>query len=378
MLAALVFSACSDTSVDEATIVAQNLENDAILFGTYLGNTQTTRADYVKGPITNGTGDQSLGNAKFGVFAYSTGALDYFTETTGWKATATNTYPNFMYNQDVASTDGTTWTYSPVKYWPNGIDALGSTTGYSSSSTTSQEAGVQKVSFFAYAPYAATTATPTDGALPTGVSAVKTSNTNGVTAISSNTSNSNVWVKYAMTDARDAEAVDLLWGTNGKASYIETDGTASTSATIGTGYNVDLTKQTVGEKVSFLFKHALAKVGGAKASGTESTTGNPASCAYKIVLDVDQITEGGTFDANQTLVTIEDVRIQDQTTAASDATVTTVTSGTSSMLKDGWFNIETGTWDVTGATTGATYNVIGQTGDKDASNHKYTLNEKVY
>lgn len=41
--------------------------------------------------------------------------------------------PEFMYNQHVTTVDGTTWTYTPTKYWPNNEN--------------------DQLSFFAYAPY---------------------------------------------------------------------------------------------------------------------------------------------------------------------------------------------------------------------------------
>ena len=61
-------------------------------------------------------------NTTFGVFAfYSTGNIGNL---------APNNKPNFMSNEDVHY-DGSTYTYAPVKYWPN--------TG--------------RLSFWAYAPY---------------------------------------------------------------------------------------------------------------------------------------------------------------------------------------------------------------------------------
>ena len=61
-------------------------------------------------------------NTTFGVFAYYTGTSTY----------RASSKPNFMYNEDVHY-DGSTYTYAPVKYWPN----------------TNKE----KISFWAYAPY---------------------------------------------------------------------------------------------------------------------------------------------------------------------------------------------------------------------------------
>lgn len=97
---------------------------NAIEFGTYLGRDAQT-----KGTITDI--DFLKGEDKgFGVTAFYTGQ-DAWT-----KEGRTAIAPNFMYNQQVTSTDGTNWSYSPVKYWPTMTGDM--------------------ISFFAYAPYNAT------------------------------------------------------------------------------------------------------------------------------------------------------------------------------------------------------------------------------
>lgn len=63
-------------------------------------------------------------NSTFGVFAY-------YTKTSNWNGNFT---PDFMYNEDV-SFDGTSYTYSPIKYWPNNTN--------------------EKITFWAYYPYSA-------------------------------------------------------------------------------------------------------------------------------------------------------------------------------------------------------------------------------
>lgn len=64
----------------------------------------------------------------FGVFACRTGKHPYVSSSISW---------NFMWNQKVEYSGGS-WTYSPVKYWPN---------------ETTDGAGDEYVTFFAYAPY---------------------------------------------------------------------------------------------------------------------------------------------------------------------------------------------------------------------------------
>lgn len=66
--------------------------------------------------------------------AYSTfGVFAYYTKTSNW-GNGNNFTPDFMYNEDVAF-DGTSYTYDPIKYWPNNTN--------------------DKITFWAYYPYSA-------------------------------------------------------------------------------------------------------------------------------------------------------------------------------------------------------------------------------
>lgn len=107
------------TSCSNDGVVNQAPQDNAIQFGAYLGNAAQSRGSVA---------DLSELAKGFGVFAYYTG-------NEAWASTTVTT-PNFMNNQQVTGTeaDGSyTWSYSPVKYWPNNEG--------------------DKVSFFAYAPY---------------------------------------------------------------------------------------------------------------------------------------------------------------------------------------------------------------------------------
>ena len=113
-VAAMAVSCSSDD------VVQQVQEDNAIQFSTYLGNAAQSRGSVVT------TGD--MATQGFGVYAYYTANVDF-------NAT-THVVANFMNNQKVTGTgsEGSyTWTYSPIKYWPNNEG--------------------DKVSFFAYAPY---------------------------------------------------------------------------------------------------------------------------------------------------------------------------------------------------------------------------------
>lgn len=106
-LAALAMTSCSMNDV-----VSE--QDNAINFGTYTGRgVQAKSAELKNTNLTN-----------FGVFASYT-AEDNFESTSPL---------NFMFNQLVTGTPSGSWTYSPKKYWPTDQD--------------------EKISFFAYAPYA--------------------------------------------------------------------------------------------------------------------------------------------------------------------------------------------------------------------------------
>ena len=388
-IVAVGFTACTQSDLLEGSTPDASLTSadNAIQFGTYLGKVESTRAVYEKGPIDNSDTDRGLKNAKFGVFAYQT-TSDYV--NTAPTEAPSNIAPNFMYNQEITwSTDK--WTYEPVKYWPNGIDAANAVNDPSKDAL--QDATyAKKLSFFAYAPYKAmadfnTAGTGTAGAtfpsaLSTGSNFKTASGTNGIIAMTTNEFIGNVWLKYLMPKANEAEAVDLLWGTNGKTSYSETDNENPTLSAIGDGYNMNLTKQIVGEKVKFLFKHALAKLGGSTVTGTQDLTAASSKCDFMVKVDVDNNYGSSQkdyfavdFDNTKTLVTVKDVLIEDAATAHTRDSRISETE--SDLFKDGWFNIETGTWDMTGAQKGGTLKINVQNGSEDTPNNKYTLNPQI-
>lgn len=109
---------------------------NAIQFGTYLGRDAQGRADIFK--------NDNLQDVGFGVYAYYTGQetwQEYKNSNPGFT-------PNFMKNTHVTYSSGS-WTYSPLKYWPNNTN--------------------DKVSFFAYAPYSKSSSNitaPTNGVIP--------------------------------------------------------------------------------------------------------------------------------------------------------------------------------------------------------------------
>lgn len=348
---AFVLTGCTESDLSGDTSLAKESAPSAIQFSAKTRNAGATRATGgSKGDIT--TTVLKGANYGFGVMAYST-------EATAW-AGASNTYvPNFMYNQKVEySTDH--WTYTPVKFWPNefyagNVDDKQGKAGEDYNATGKETRG--KVSFFAYAPFVDIqnySAAPATDLGTTVTSAFKTyvgseNPTDGIVAISSNAYTKEPQVKYVLSTASLDQAVDLLWGVRAaNTTYTLADGNSDNKTT--EAYNTDLTKQAANETIDFLFKHALAKIGGHTYENPKHQTG------LQVILDLDNgsttagvqpgtAITGGEKQAN-TLVTVESISIKDLKTYNS--------SSESDLIKSGWFNIATGVWSEN-TDKGATY-----------------------
>ncbi len=170
---ALILTGCSQNE-----IIDEVAQNRPIEFGTYAGRPAQTRA-------TSSAKPESLG-----VFAYYTGEANWAEWNPGTEKNA-----NFMKNQKVTLTEGN-YTYSPIKYWPN-------------------NAG-DKVSFFAYAPYADNT------------------------KVTIGTGNAFTLENFTVSDNVKTHK-DLL--------YVKNNDT------------FDLERPKVTDKVTFNFAHALARIG---------------------------------------------------------------------------------------------------------------------
>lgn len=430
LAAALTFTACSEQEdFNQADVINAAIENAdvPVQFDTYMGtarnNTRAYLGSYTGGPITNKAYDDetsdgltSLKKVGFGVFAYYS-AEKNFAGTGGWSTWAlrvtggspadpvsVNKQPNFMYNEKLTwSTAKNNWDYQNVKYWPNGKDAANPDNGPSNTAT---EKEAQYLSFFAYAPYVdiqgdyseddKPTSPAVTNAKTTGVTAA---NTYGIVAMSRNDEATDMQLKYAFkntayTDygASEANAVDLLWGLRGQNTYQETDNVNNTEATLGNVYNIDLTKQVTGEKVKFLFKHALSRVGGSTKS--TSTASGSQICGLKVVVDVDKNEASNSttasdhtaqgnfftqdFDNEITLVTIEEVKIRDKYTYDQEQTVKQ--GWTSDFATAGWFDIMQGEWTETVAPTaspGITYSITANNTQSVDNTAPYALNTDI-
>ena len=252
-VAALVLSACAKIETEKVIV-----DDEPIGFGVYVP--QATKAGDAGTITTDGTGSTvSLQTVGFGVFAtYSNGGN--YAATIG---------PNFMYNTKVSTAS---WTYSPVKYWPNEtIDDHNGATG---------PAAADKLSFFAYAPHVAATAST--GAV--------TPSTEGITALTTNAATTDPKVSFTVaTDPK--KAVDLLWAV-APANFTYKD-VHNADVTVTEGMPLlNLTKPAHDYVIRFNFKHATSRLG------------------LKIVGAFDQVAEGGTLD-NKTKVTVKEIKLVD-------------------------------------------------------------------
>mgnify|MGYP007101848447 CR=1 FL=1 len=298
--AAIAFASCSEN--DLGNIAQENTleQATAVSFGTYMGES-ATRAG-TTGSITTASLQTGGTHAIDGFAVYGYLTSDALTDNA-----AVAISPNFMWNQQVTYSSGN-WTYSPVKYWPNGTDANNNHEGTGQST----EVSTQYLSFYAYAPY-----------VPAGDA------TAGITALPANNA-TDLKISYKMPDeAAAANVVDLLWGMRGNTSGYGLASGSESAEQKENKYNVNLTKQNTTEKVSFNFKHALAKIGGYDNTANRS--------GLKVIYDIDGNSTGstgfGTTDAN-TLVTINSITISNGVDA----------SNNSLLAATGKFDISTGTW----------------------------------
>lgn len=228
--AAAIFAACSSDSLttEKQSPQIQDAAEQVIGFDAYLNRGVTRAGD----PGTLSTAGDLGGTEKaslkdgFGVFAYYTNGEQYAGTTT----------PNFMYNEKVWY-DDPNWTYSPVKYWPNefGSDAISDQ--------------VDRVSFFAYAPYV-------DVTPQTGI--VTLDKTENITAVTRNNATGDPFVKYTAT-MDPANSVDLCYGVSAE-NFTSSNSTVFPNDIAAGDPFVDVAKPGLGAKLKFNFKHALSSL----------------------------------------------------------------------------------------------------------------------
>lgn len=220
MATVLLIVAC--TANEESPLADKTV---SVSFSANLAYAPTTRTADNTAANAIGSNTALMDAGGFGVFACYTGLHKYVDS---------NVHPDFMYNEHVTSTDGTNWTYSPLKYWPNGD-------GETNSSINTGE-NPHYVSFMAYAPYSDNNeSTPVGYCIP---------------SFSHQGELGNPWLTYRL-HPNVANQVDLLY-----ASHKEEDTKDESDNIIEAKHPIlDWKKPDVSTKVNFVFDHALACVG---------------------------------------------------------------------------------------------------------------------
>ncbi len=294
-IAALVLSACAKIENDKTPEVDQ-----PIAFAAYSGKAITKAGAYGEETTT------TLQSNGFGVFAYQTTG-DYTSSAT----------PNFMYNTKVSTAS---WTYSPIKYWPNQIQA-GNTDGQPA---TAYQA--DKVSFFAYAPHVAATAS---------TGAVTGGTTEGITALTSNATAGDPKVTYKVSADLDKQ-VDLLWAVSNGATWTNV-ASGTNTPTSGKPY-LNLQKPAIGTAIHFYFKHALAQINlKAVAAYNQAAAGGDAKGGVKITIASVELTVPGmpqtaTLNLNNTNA---NTPLWENASGSADLALTVSGNNIKAALKDG-------------------------------------------
>lgn len=242
--AALLMAACSENDIAEKqNPQAQQAGEQVIEFDAYISRGTTRAGD--DGVMDNTTLPALTGHG-FGVFGYYTNGESY----TG------STRPDFFYNQNVDH-DGSTWTYSPIKYWPNefGNDAISDQ--------------VDKVTLFAYAPWVPVT--PLTGL----VTATAPNNAINIIGMTRNNATGDPMIKY-VSSLISGNSVDLCYGVAASRFTSSVTSTGQNDIAAGKPY-IDVVKPGIdnpNSKIKFDFKHALAQfVVTLDAKVTDLTTG---------------------------------------------------------------------------------------------------------
>ena len=200
MMAAWLLTACSGN--EDLPLTS---ENTAVPVGFSASMSVEDGDDWPVTRAANELNDTQLQTTGFGVFASYTGLHKY---------SESNVSSDFMYN-DYIYRSGTKWTYSPLRYWPNG-----------EGEATDEGAELPHyVSFFAYAPYSDNSQTNAAGYC--------------IESFHHASEHTNPWLVYRLHKDVSSQ-VDLLYA-----------------------QKLDETKKEhpVNTPVNFTFKHALACVG---------------------------------------------------------------------------------------------------------------------
>lgn len=286
-VSALALTACtSEDDIVQSAPTTEATAEQAVGFDVYTpAVTDATRAG-LEGTMTTSRLQRSEANGGgFGVYAYLTedaiADAGYGANATAYGGRTTPIAPNFMKNEKILwNTVNQGWYYNPLKYWPNETDNDSQSTPATMTGDNTNN-HIDRLTFFAYAPYVATPNTTEPGI-------TKLTDNTGKLGGADPVVEATIGYKASLDDPN--KAVDLLWGVApaGGLSYTAVNGTA---VNVPEGQPlIDMTKPDVNTNMKFLFQHALARIG------------------VKVVAAIDQVGAGGKLDPN-TRITINQVTL---------------------------------------------------------------------
>ena len=210
---------------------------EAVAFDVYTRGAETTKAG-----VAGDLDAFSFKGPGFGVYGYVSASE-----------------PDFMKNQHI-SWNGSAWTYSPLKYWPNQTST--------------------KVSFYAYAPYVASAPFDTPAAACTEAAKVSPVE-DGILYIPASDA-ATPEIVYRMA-GKPENGVDLMYG-------VDADGLPF----------LNIGKQKLGEKIEYHFRHSLTKLTVNVDADFDKTDPNTRVVIERVNLKTDKLATYGTLNLNNT------------------------------------------------------------------------------
>ena len=281
---ALMLTACSsENDVVQNTTPQTTVQNQAVGFDIYTpAATNVTRAG-LEGTMTTDRLQRSEANGGgFGVYAYLTEDADNTAAATTYGGRTTPVAPNFMVNEKLLwNSVNQGWYYNPLKYWPNETNNDSQSSAAEMTQIGSSNKHLDRLTFFAYAPYISAAASGVPGI-------TQITDNQGKLGGAGSTVEASIGYQASLDDPN--KAVDLLWGVApaGGLTYTAVNGQ---TVNVPEGQPlIDMTKPNVNTNMKFLFQHALARIG------------------VKAVAAIDQVGAGGKLDPN-TRITIKSITL---------------------------------------------------------------------
>ena len=185
------------------------------------------------------------------------GVYAYVTSGTTWTAGGSTRTPNFMLNEHVTFESSQGWVYRPLKYWPNqAADGSNPVDGVGGGTATTPD-DIDRVSFFAYAPYVDLDAVAYHDATEAIAAADDPAFTGeGILSLPDDNTTGTPKIAYSIAP-RPAFSVDLMYGVAARL-YLANENAGSQGANVEEGMPfTDMTKLQADGQLEYRFQHAL-------------------------------------------------------------------------------------------------------------------------